>query len=175
MCFPVDISWQVCMRRSYRAWMSQYSVMLNGSCFSFLARQTWDIVKVVGLLGRDFISVFFKRGAKFWPTFRGGAKYEKNKILCAKTQKSLFFKIRGGGQMPAALPPKWRPCYKAILGVNRLFNKRISQLTLFICHGMSNKDMTYFTCRFLHVMKNFQERKTLLSQSHNYFPAIRSN
>jgi len=53
---------------------------------------------------RDVISVFSRGGHIFDRLPRGGGiKYEKYNILWAKTQKSLFSKIRGANAPPA--PP----------------------------------------------------------------------
>jgi len=52
---------------------------------------------------RDVISIFSRGGQHFDPFFRGGG--DKNKMLCAKAQKSLFLKIRGGRQMLPLPPP----------------------------------------------------------------------
>jgi len=43
----------------------------------------------------------------------GGAKYEKNKMLCAKTQKSQYFSNSGEGAMPSPPPgpPNDVPAY----------------------------------------------------------------
>jgi len=45
---------------------------------------------------------FFPGGGTILTNFLGGAKYEKNKILCAKTQKGHYFSNSGGAN---ATPP----------------------------------------------------------------------
>jgi len=59
---------------------------------------------------RDVISVF-SRGATILTDFLGrGAKYEKNKMLCVKTQKITIFKNQGGGaNAPLPPPPQMTP------------------------------------------------------------------
>jgi len=54
--------------------------------------------------GRHF-SFFPGGGNILIDVLGGGAKYEKNIILCAKTQKGTIFKIPGGGANHPALPP----------------------------------------------------------------------
>jgi len=51
---------------------------------------------------RDVISVF-SRGGKILTDFLGGAKYEKNKTLCAKTQKITIFENQGGAPQMTSL------------------------------------------------------------------------
>jgi len=56
-------------------------------------------------LSRDVISVF-TRGGKILTDLLGGggAKYERNKILCAKTQKITIFLIQGANASPPCPP-----------------------------------------------------------------------
>jgi len=56
------------------------------------------------MLTRDVIS-FFSKGGKILTDFLGGgrAKYKKNKIVCAKTQKNTISQIQGGGNNPHRL------------------------------------------------------------------------
>jgi len=46
---------------------------------------------------------FIGRGKILTDFLGGGAKYEKKKKLCAKTQKNHYFSNSGGGKYP--LPP----------------------------------------------------------------------
>jgi len=76
----------------------------------------------------------FPGGSKILTDFlgRGVAKYEKNKIVCAKTQKSLFFKIRGGGQMLPPYPPNDVPAIIALILDTYDFNQFVERFALFV-------------------------------------------
>jgi len=55
----------------------------------------------------DVISVFFRVGGHNFDRLRrgGGAKNERKKFVCAKTQKVTIFQIQGGGKCPPPCPP----------------------------------------------------------------------
>jgi len=70
---------------------------------------------------------FFPRGGKILTDFLGeggGAKYEKNKILCAKTQINHYFQNQGGKHSPLA-PPQMT----SLIRPTRLPNKRYNRPT----------------------------------------------
>jgi len=46
-------------------------------------------------VGRDVISVVSRVGGKILTDFLGGGQNMKKQNLCAKTEKSIFFEIRG--------------------------------------------------------------------------------
>jgi len=54
---------------------------------------------------KDVISVFSRMGQNFDRLPGWGAKYEKNKVLCAKTPKSHYFSNSGGTNAPRPAPP----------------------------------------------------------------------
>jgi len=89
-------------------------IMTNASSFTQSVQIVYDVPPILGentatiltccklLAGTSF--QFFPGAGKILADFLGGGNMKKNKILCAKTQKKLFFKI-SGHMPPSALLP----------------------------------------------------------------------
>jgi len=91
-------------------------------------------------VSKDVISVF-SRGGKISTNFLGGgAKIEKNKRLCAKTQKVTIFQNQGGGMPPAPHPNDVPGCVIGKYNISVIlcyFFTRISELLIIDIHKYS--------------------------------------